>query len=411
MTARPVSLLAALALAAPLSVVALGADLAAAPADARAPVRVQLQAPGEVSSHAPVKVRVLLGQARAGGTLVIRDRQRVVGRTAVRPKRGQARVTVTLSLLRTGAHQLRATYRTSGGVLGRSERVAVTSRPGCAWRPRVCGFPDSATTGVRRGVTLRSVPDQVRSGKGWHYDERGWIAVDTNGAVLEGVDTNGLSVDVTASNVVIRNNRIRVSGDSWGVALRSGDGITISRNDILSPTQRGPERLLVGIKDIYGTVSDVRIERNDIRHASTGIQMDSGIIRNNYVHASGFTSGDHTNGIMSTGGSDPMVIDHNTVFVPYDQTDAIGLFQDFGRQANRRITRNLVAGGGYTVYAGANPGKESGATDIVVSDNRFASIYFPRGGYWGPATAYEPNPGNVWSGNVWDTNGKPVRQP
>ena len=136
--------------------------------------------------------------------------------------------------------------------------------------------------------------------------------------------------------------------------------------------------------------------------------MDSGIIRRNYVHASGFTAGDHTNGIMSTGGSRPLVIERNTVFVPHDQTDAIGLFQDFGPQSNRRISRNLVAGGGYTIYAGANPGKEDRATDIEVTGNRFARIYFPRSGYWGPVTAYAANEGNVWADNVWDETGRPV---
>lgn len=411
MTSRRLSMLVALGMAVPI-VGSLGAAPApASPAHARATVRVELTAPAQVSNQAPTRVRVVLHRARTSGTVVVRDDRRVVARTAVRPAAGPTRVTIELPPLRSGRHELQAAFRTSAGVLGRSQQVAVSSRPGCAWRPRACGFPDSATTGVRRGVNLRSVPDQVRSGKGWHYDERGWIAVDTDGAVLQGVDTNGLSVDVTASDVVIRNNRIEVTGDGWGVALRTGDNITIRRNDIFSPTQEGPQRLLVGIKDIYGTVSDVVVERNDIWHASTGIQMDSGTIRHNFVHASGFTSGDHTNGIMSTGGSDPLVIDHNTVFVPYEQTDAIGLFQDFGRQSNRRITRNLVAGGGYTIYAGANPGKESGATDIVVADNRFASIYFERSGYWGPATAYEQNAGNVWSGNVWDTNGTPVPRP
>ncbi len=276
----------------------------------------------------------------------------------------------------------------------------------CAQRPSACGYPDATNTGVPAGTTLKSVPGTITSGPGWHYDSRGWIAVDGDGAVLDGISTTA-SIDVTANNVTIRNSKITVRGEGWGIAARHTSNLVVKNNDISGPDNSGPGRLMVGLKDIYGDSVGMQVLANDIWNTSTGVQIESGLIRDNYIHDLGYTSGDHVNGITSNGGSRQLTIRHNTVFNPHDQTDAISLFQDFGPQANRTIADNLLAGGGYTIYAGANPGKESGATNIAVTDNRVARIYFDRGGSYGPATAYYTGGGNVWSGNIWDDSGKP----
>jgi hypothetical protein len=97
-----------------------------------------------------------------------------------------------------------------------------------------------------------------------------------------------------------------------------------------------------------------------------------------------------------------LTLHHNTVFNSYSQTDAISLFQDFGPQANRTIDNNLLAGGGYTIYAGANTGKEATATNIHVTNNRISRMYYPQGGSYGPVTAYTSTGGNTFTGNIWD---------
>jgi hypothetical protein len=103
------------------------------------------------------------------------------------------------------------------------------------------------------------------------------------------------------------------------------------------------------------------------------------------------------------------VIQHNTILNSYQQTDAIGLFEDFGAQSNCLIEGNLLAGGGYTVYGGANPG---GAVtrNIRIIDNRFSNIYHTHSGYYGPVTAFASSgSGNQWSGNIWDSTSKALR--
>lgn len=281
------------------------------------------------------------------------------------------------------------------------------SRRDCASDPGSCGYPDAASTGVPDGVRLTEVPRQASSGPGWHFDQRGWIVVDGPGAVLERISTT-YPIEVTAPGVTVRESRITISGDQWGVGLRHAPDATVEACDISSPAS-GPGRMLVGVKDIHGDGTGLKVLRNDISHSATGIQIESGLIRDNYLHDPGFVEGDHVNGTTSNGGSrNQLRIEHNTIFNQHPQTDAVSLFQDFGIQHDRVIHDNLLAGGGWTVYAGANPGLAATATRIVVTDNRFSRRFFPNGGHFGPLTAFTRTGGNVWSGNVWDDTGQPV---
>lgn len=301
--------------------------------------------------------------------------------------------------------------------LGNSQREApsagshlqrTSKRLHCAKAPSTCGYPDATNTGPSVG-SWSSVPHDTVKGNGWHYDKRGWIAVDRDGAIVAALQTN-VPIDVTASNVTIRDSMIRVDGNTWGISLRHANNVKI-RNNTISNSGASAERLMVGIKDIYGDSSGVEILGNNISRTSTGIQVESGLLEDNYIHSLRYSRGDHLNGTTSNGGSTLLTIRHNTVLNHLGQTDAISLFQDFGRQANRIIEDNLLAGGGYTLYAGANPGKVLKATDILVINNRFSRLYFPRGGRWGPVAAWHRGGGNRWTGNVWDDTGSSVPEP
>lgn len=92
----------------------------------------------------------------------------------------------------------------------------------------------------------------------------------------------------------------------------------------------------------------------------------------------------------------------------FDQTDAIGLFQDFGVEADRLIKDNLLAGGGYTIYGGDN--RRFGVThDIQIVGNRISRVFFPSGGHFGPLASFDhQGVGNLWADNVWDEDGSPI---
>ena len=80
-------------------------------------------------------------------------------------------------------------------------------------------------------------------------------------------------------------------------------------------------------------------------------------------------------------------------------------------QYNRVINDNLVAGGGYCIYGGQNPGGHT-ISNIRITNNRFSTLYYPTCGAHGPIAAFTTNgTGNAFSGNVWDVSGKPVPAP
>jgi hypothetical protein len=294
------------------------------------------------------------------------------------------------------------------GIANLTPAFAVTPMLNCALKPSTCGYPDASNTGVPAGVTLKSVPSQVRSGPGWHWDTRGWVTIDGDGAVFSGYKVNA-PIDVTADNVAISNVLSTLGGENFGIALRHANNTTISWSQIGPPI--GSTRLMVGIKDIYGDSLGTRIYRNEITNTSTGIQIEQGGISNNFIHEMGFVTGDHTNGITSNGSRIGLVIRHNTIFNQRSQTDAIGLFEDFGVQANRLIDNNLLAGGSYTIYAGQNPGGPT-AYNIRVTNNRISRLFFARGGQYGPGAAYNRTAtGNQWSNNVWDSTNALIGAP
>ena len=259
---------------------------------------------------------------------------------------------------------------------------------GCARSPHRCGFPDATNTGVPAGVTLRKVPGQVSRGPGWYYDHRGFVAVVGTGAVLSGLSIP-CGVSVTASHVTIRDVKIVTGGQSaMGVALRHVRDVTIEHSTIAG-TNNGSRRLMVGVKDVYGDASGTRVIDDDIFQASTGVQIYQGLIQGTYIHHLGMISGDHVNGVTTNGDTQPLIIRDDTIFDSFAQTDAIGLFQDFGVVANVTIDDNLLAGGGYSIYGGEGKGLPS---HIVVTGNRISTKFFRHGGYWGPAAISTPAP-------------------
>jgi len=302
------------------------------------------------------------------------------------------------------------TPTTPGATTPPTTAPATNPGTGCSAVPSRCGYPDATNSGVPAGTTLKRVPEDISSGPGWTVDPRGWIQVDTAGTVIDGITTK-LSVEIFANNVTVKNSVIQVGFDDWAVAVRHVAGAVVDHNT-LRATNGTSQRGMVGVKTIYGDERNTTVTANNISNFSNGVQIYSGLIQDNYIHDMGYVSGDHVNGTTSNGGvTDQLNILHNTVFNQYGQTDAISLFEDFGVEANRRIENNLVAGGGYTIYGGANPGG-SQTSNIKITGNRFSRMFFPNSGSYGPATAFDRNgPGNVWSGNLWDDTGATLPAP
>ena len=304
------------------------------------------------------------------------------------------------------------TVACAGAALAAQPAARTTPRTGalqlnCAASPHLCGYPDATNTGIQLGHALTAVPARESSGPGWYYNRTyGSVEVTGTGAVLANLAVTG-NIDVKASGVTLDNVRVINSGNDYGIGLRHADRTLIEHCEVYSPV--GADRLQVGIKDVYGDSFGTTVAYDSIWRTSTGIQLGDGTLTGNYVHDLALDAGDHVNGIKSEGGdSAGLKITGNTVLNPVGQTDAIGLFENFGQQTNATITGNLMSGGGYEIYGGANPGKWIPAR-IVITGNRFATNYYRAGGSYGPAAAVAAGVnGNTWSANIWDTTGLPV---
>jgi hypothetical protein len=263
------------------------------------------------------------------------------------------------------------------------------------------GFPDAATTGVLAGMTLKKVPGQVSRGPGWHYDPRGWVEVDGNGAVLSGLYIP-YNLNITASHVTIKDVRVVASGpNSFGISLRHTSGVTIE-NSAISGVNATTGRVADAIDDIYGNSTGTVIKDNNISDWRTAVQVSSGLVTGNYIHDPGYRAGDHVNGIYDTGSTQALTISGNTIFNNMSQTDAITLEPSRpGRAvANKTIENNLLAGGGYAVYGGST--KNNSTSHIVIKNNRFSRLYYRQGGKYGPVAYFNADGrGNVWAGNIW----------
>src|ERR1700746_3940916 len=171
---------------------------------------------GEGMSRA-AKVGLSLGVVAAVAALV-------VGGTLLLPRHGGSHPPAAQSPVPTST----GTPSASASASAKPTPTPTPTPANCSSAPHLCGFPDATNSGVPASMRakLRSVPGQVSSGPGWHYDPSGSVEVDGNGAVLKGLSIP-YNVDVTASNVTIEDDVIVNSGESFGVSVRHSHNVTV----------------------------------------------------------------------------------------------------------------------------------------------------------------------------------------
>jgi len=257
---------------------------------------------------------------------------------------------------------------------------------GCYAAPSSCGYPDGSTTGVPAGVVLRS---------------SGSLTISTPGAVVSGLDVNGC-VSITASNVTLKDSYVH--GNCGGGAEittpydGSATGIVIENVEIngnrTTPSARGISgaNFTAIAVNVHDTTDAIDVQNNDF-------------VRDSYIHDLWVASGDHTDGVQSAGGNVARV-DHSTIFAGcYTCNSAIFVKSDLGPIGTFVANNNLVAGGGYTVYAMQGSGGYSSGS-ISYTNNRFGPWY------WGPYVIQPSADGTVtWTGNINDSTGAPLAGP
>jgi hypothetical protein len=321
---------------------------------------------------------------------------------AARARRAVAATTVATAVA--------AALAVTVSALAPTAALAATQRLNCTAAPSACGFPDATTAGVPKTMTLKSVPGQVSSGPGWSYNSSSQqVNVTGAGAVLSGLSIPW-TINISAANVTLTNDLVVTDG-FYGVTLRHAPGATIT-NTTIRGTDSGAGEVGSAISDIYSDSTGLMIRNDDISWCKTAVQVTTGTITGNYIHDPGFVTGDHTNGILDVGTTQPLTITANTILDNLNQTDAISLDATLDNQAiaNKTITGNLLGGGSYAIYAGS--ARNATISSITITGNTFSQAYYTKSGQYGPAAYYSATaPGDTWAGNTWDTTGTTVPSP
>jgi hypothetical protein len=275
----------------------------------------------------------------------------------------------------------------SAGAVVPSEVPSSAGRAGCSAVPSSCGYPDATNTGVPAGTVLR---------------KSGSVNAANDGQVIDGLDITG-EVNVTASNVTIRNSRVTGGGD-WVIIVRPGaNNLTIEDSELQTPP--GTPQDIACVLNIGD--SKPQILRTNIHSCSAGVSSGGGLVRDSYIHDMAQVPGlSHDVGVASNGGGG-MTVTHNTIFNQLDQTAAVAFYQDFGTQHDNLVQDNLLGGGGYCVYGGT--GTKGSTSNIRFVNNRFSRRYHDTCGSYGIVASFKASdPSNAWTGNYWDDNLQPV---
>lgn len=187
------------------------------------------------------------------------------------------------------------------------------------------GFPNATNTGVPPEVTLK--------------DAEGFVVRDS-GAVIEGLNIRG-GVVIDAPNVTLRNCRITYDG-FYVVLIKGGIKGTVIQNCEI-------DNLGSGGQCIAGQGSFLR---NNLRNCADGIAVggDDTLIEGNYIHDMRGTPDSHFDGIQADGNLSHLTIRNNTIINENIQTSAIMVDNYAGPIDGVLIEKNLLIGGGYTVY-------------------------------------------------------------
>jgi hypothetical protein len=295
-----------------------------------------------------------------------------------------------------------------------------------------CGYPDPLTgdVGVPPGTALTTVSAScgcLPAGAAW---SNGTVEVTGSNVVLRDLYVAG-SVQIVGNNDVLTDSEVTTG--ICGSTCSNGEPVVITGS--ASNTQVTYDTLFGGAN---GTVHNGANEPILINHiysyGACGAQLGFGDVWNSFLitdivitNANG-QGPCHTEpsyvagGILanwpsdSWGGACPGVcsspsdsyanFQNDVLLNPQGQTAAIFLDNHaFGETGNNNITVNgsFLAGGGYVMYGDASGDTSS---NIVVSRDRWSSMYYPNGGYYG-ACAWN-NAASTLTSDLWDATLNPL---
>ena len=142
--------------------------------------------------------------------------------------------------------------------------------------------------------------------------------------------------------------------------------------------------------------------RADITGVENGVQPSTGgRVEDSWIHNLNAPGGPHIDGIQIDGARSNIVVRHNFIDMrEWGQTAAVMIDNYFGPTSNVTVDKNLLLGGGWTVYS---DGRFDGGpiTGVSFTNNRIDN------GQWGYASIDNNTP--VWTGNVDHSSGATIQ--
>jgi len=261
-------------------------------------------------------------------------------------------------------------------------------------------YPDATNTGVPAGTTLTAYT--------------GPSTITTAGTVITG-KTMGC-IQITASNVTIRNSRISCNGNAVTINDKDLYGLTpvlIEDSEIDCQSSTG-----TGIMEAHFT-----LRRVEISHCENGLSLNQDVtVEDSYIHSENSIGADpHEDGIQfgcghwqpgfagtscASGyapGALNITLRHDTIYGMTNGDTAFGtsaIITNPAGDTNILITNNLLAGGAYTVYCN-RPGA---GTNFQLLNNHFSTRFSSKVGVFAPWTDCTDE--SQVAGNVYHETGQ-----
>ncbi len=247
-----------------------------------------------------------------------------------------------------------------------------------------CGWAGPANTGVPSGTTLR-----VTQGR----------TLSVDGTIIDGEQIDG-GLTIAAKNVIVRNSLITkfvatgtAANGSGVIKILPGASATLEHN-----TLDGRE----GVHScIWDEGASMVARYNNCFNTNDAIfiwNADNFTIEHNYIHnLSEKPANGHVDGFQTEGAAHG-VIRHNTFDIAQGQTSCLAIWNGNRNSDDILVEGNLMAGGGFSVYAEdyspseASPAGGNSVTNIRFVDNRFSTVHY----------------GCVGSFGVWFPRGSPT---
>ena len=275
-----------------------------------------------------------------------------------------------------------------------------TTLPPATVKPTTTTTAKPATTlppsTVAPGPVLSSYPSAANTGapNGTAFKTSGAMTITTGGTVIDGYDINGV-LEINASNVTIKNSRIRNSG-YWVIRVSENASNVTVMNSTIDGMGTGENSM-----GILGNIT--LAQGNNIFGVENGITPNSNAtIVDNYIHDLKAAGAPHYDGIQIDGGQKNVVIRHNTIDLgSLQQTAAVMIDNYFGPIDGIVVDNNKLNGGGYILYVDGSFNSQL-VQNVSITNNRFGK------GFWGNSVIRGALKNVTNTGNVADATGAAV---